>query len=727
MALERRQFIGLDNDQALEFTGIDREITVNTSKPTLRVHTSLVPHGVNLATENDANELASRLDSDEVSIQNLQRDLGSLDGRMTQAEYDLLGKQATLVSGTNIKTINSTSLLGSEDISVQPTLVSGTNIKTINNISLLGSGNIDIQGGGSGSQTKVIRQVIQPTAITWTATSSSDEYGATYYGEVVVSNNDIEASKSYLPIVLFDALDTKTNARLKSQCTGAVQSAGSYRLLIYSDSDNSPNVLFAFNLILIEITNDSGDSSSTISHTSKGLTNANNAPQIVQVNSLPASPSANAIYLIPESQEVAMPIYYGSTKIGQIYSGSSEISEVYASSVKVFSKAAQPIPVETLLWNYTTTSTYGEFPVPETGWYRCEFVSGGCGAAYATSVHVQSFLGASGAYAKKWIYIDKSLYPNAVLFATVGAGSAGTITYESSSYPLAGGDTVGGLKDGPNGNTLASYQLVGGQRRNSGGGYQGAVSGIWNERVDIVNGQPGERTSVVRVSPYDGLASGYGAGGSDSEYDCNGKPGFFRVYKSEDPYPSGQTIFESSTPGTYSVVIPTTKNYKVTLVGGGAGGWTHNVLSSNYAAGGSSGAMISGTTELAAGTYTLVIGAGSAGECYNHTGDYNIANGGDTSFVNQVAGGGIGHSETYPGTTNPTTRPGGSATVSLAGLTGTNGNSAVGQANGKSVYDNTDSGYGAGGGHYYNDGFEPYNGVNGYAKIEIAQLFIIIN
>lgn len=31
----------------------------------------------------------------------------------------------------------------------QDTLVSGTNIKTINNTSILGSGNIDIQGGGS--------------------------------------------------------------------------------------------------------------------------------------------------------------------------------------------------------------------------------------------------------------------------------------------------------------------------------------------------------------------------------------------------------------------------------------------------------------------------------------------------------------------------------------------------------------------------------------------------
>lgn len=60
-------------------------------------------------------------------------------------------KQATLVSGTNIKTVNSESLLGSGNIAVQPTLVSGTNIKTVNNESLLGSGNITIQGGSGGS------------------------------------------------------------------------------------------------------------------------------------------------------------------------------------------------------------------------------------------------------------------------------------------------------------------------------------------------------------------------------------------------------------------------------------------------------------------------------------------------------------------------------------------------------------------------------------------------
>jgi hypothetical protein len=57
--------------------------------------------------------------------------------------------QDTLVSGTNIKTINSTSVLGSGNIAVQPTLVSGTNIKTINSTSLLGSGDISVSGNPS--------------------------------------------------------------------------------------------------------------------------------------------------------------------------------------------------------------------------------------------------------------------------------------------------------------------------------------------------------------------------------------------------------------------------------------------------------------------------------------------------------------------------------------------------------------------------------------------------
>ena len=62
----------------------------------------------------------------------------------------LATKQDTLVSGTNIKTVNSTSLLGSGNVAVQPTLVSGTNIKTLNSTSLLGSGDIVLTANPSG-------------------------------------------------------------------------------------------------------------------------------------------------------------------------------------------------------------------------------------------------------------------------------------------------------------------------------------------------------------------------------------------------------------------------------------------------------------------------------------------------------------------------------------------------------------------------------------------------
>jgi len=73
-----------------------------------------------------------------------------LNGVTSAIQTQIDSKQATLVSGTNIKTINSTSLVGSGDVAVQPTLVSGTNIKTINSSSLLGSGDITISANPSG-------------------------------------------------------------------------------------------------------------------------------------------------------------------------------------------------------------------------------------------------------------------------------------------------------------------------------------------------------------------------------------------------------------------------------------------------------------------------------------------------------------------------------------------------------------------------------------------------
>ena len=119
---------------------------------------------------------------------------------VTAVSSALNNKQDTLVSGTNIKTINNTSILGEGNITIeggggidsgtvqtmidesisgkvdtttfntysgavdtalggkQATLVSGTNIKTINNTSILGEGNITISGGSGGSNAVEVTQ-----------------------------------------------------------------------------------------------------------------------------------------------------------------------------------------------------------------------------------------------------------------------------------------------------------------------------------------------------------------------------------------------------------------------------------------------------------------------------------------------------------------------------------------------------------------------------------------
>jgi len=155
----------------------------------------------------------------------------------TATQTALDAKQATLVSGTTIKTINSTSVLGSGNISVAPatainataiatgvvdntefeylngvtsaiqtqidskqaTLVSATNIKTINSTSVLGSGNI----------------AVEPTI---TATTSADYYRgdktfATLNKTAVGLGNVDNTSDANKPVstATQTALDAKTN------------------------------------------------------------------------------------------------------------------------------------------------------------------------------------------------------------------------------------------------------------------------------------------------------------------------------------------------------------------------------------------------------------------------------------------------------------------------------------------------------------------------------------
>ena len=89
------------------------------------------------------------------TIYDIQDQNASKTVELTQAEYDGLAVKdpntfyiISDAEGGNLSNYytkgETDTLLGQK----QPTLVSGTNIKTINNESLLGEGNIDIQGGG---------------------------------------------------------------------------------------------------------------------------------------------------------------------------------------------------------------------------------------------------------------------------------------------------------------------------------------------------------------------------------------------------------------------------------------------------------------------------------------------------------------------------------------------------------------------------------------------------
>lgn len=114
------------------------------------------------------------------------------------------GKQATLVSGTNIKTINGNSILGEGNLVIegggidlsnyynktevdtkldtkQNTLVSGTNIKTINSQSILGEGNIEVTipdatTATSGAMSAADKTKLDSMSNEWTGTQA--EYDA---------------------------------------------------------------------------------------------------------------------------------------------------------------------------------------------------------------------------------------------------------------------------------------------------------------------------------------------------------------------------------------------------------------------------------------------------------------------------------------------------------------------------------------------------------------------
>ena len=102
---------------------------------------------------------------------------------------------------TNKPTINNVALSGnssSSDLGLQDILISGTNIKTINNQSILGSGNIDIQGGTdlpdqTGQSGKFL--TTDGTNLSW-GTPQGGGSSYTAGGGLYIDNNEIGINKN---------------------------------------------------------------------------------------------------------------------------------------------------------------------------------------------------------------------------------------------------------------------------------------------------------------------------------------------------------------------------------------------------------------------------------------------------------------------------------------------------------------------------------------------------
>jgi hypothetical protein len=127
-------------------------------------------------------------------------------------------KQDTLISGTNIKTVNSTTLLGSGNLAVQPTLVSGTNIKTINSNSILGSGNLVITSG--------VSSVSATTPVVATGTTTPVISLASSYGDTQnpyaskTANNILAAPNGTAGVPTFRAIVGADIPTLNQNTTG---------------------------------------------------------------------------------------------------------------------------------------------------------------------------------------------------------------------------------------------------------------------------------------------------------------------------------------------------------------------------------------------------------------------------------------------------------------------------------------------------------------------------
>ena len=143
------------------------------------------------------------------------------DGFGNYLSKSVSGLQPILVSGTDIKTINLASILGSGNVNLQTPLVSGTDIKTINGSSVLGSGNLVV--GGFNVLTKPV---------------SGRLYNARTTG--TNSSGNFNPVPNVITLYAFIPANTLTVSNLQVNVSVATAS-GLLRILVYSDLNGVPS------------------------------------------------------------------------------------------------------------------------------------------------------------------------------------------------------------------------------------------------------------------------------------------------------------------------------------------------------------------------------------------------------------------------------------------------------------------------------------------------------
>lgn len=175
----------------------------------------------------------------------------------------------------------------------------------------------------------------------------------------------------------------------------------------------------------------------------------------------------------------------------------------------------------------------------------------------------------------------------------------------------------------------------------------------------------------------------------------------------EGHYQPDEVIYESSTAGSITLNLLDDGKYEVICIAGGGGGYAAFPYNNKrYYFGGGSGSGFDCVLQLTAGSYTVVVGAGG--------GKQGGASAGNSQFGTSYAYKGGNATAKYEGMgaagTSPTiTYTVVSTTFRKAGNAGTRdeGSSAAG---GASVYNNSTTGYGAG-------GRSDHNGYAGYVKV----------